>query len=152
MNLTGPNFHRPPLHRLSPEEIESSHSFTPQRDVWHLGVTFLRMIYGSDVVFRYPDLQTVLNSGNKPISFFSIVTAECVLWTLTAYTSISSSFPSFAEEIFVPDSLADCLREMLHPSPKLRSTPERALKKLSMMDLNSRLSPQISMKGSRAIL
>jgi hypothetical protein len=49
--------------RLSPDEIESSHSFTPQRDVWHLGVTFLRMIYGSDVVFRYPDLQAVLSSG-----------------------------------------------------------------------------------------
>jgi hypothetical protein len=69
-----------------------------------------------------------------------------------AVDSLRSSvvFSRPVEEIFVPESLADCLREMLHPSPKLRSSPERALKKLSMMDLNSRLSPQVSMRGSYA--
>lgn len=35
--------------RLSPDEIEAGHTFTHKRDIWHSGVTFLRMLWGADV-------------------------------------------------------------------------------------------------------
>lgn len=51
--------------RLSPDEIEAGHTFTHKRDVWNAGVTFLRMLWGADVIYRYPDLEAILDSGQS---------------------------------------------------------------------------------------
>ena len=56
----------PPPRRLSPDELDAGHAFTHKRDIWHLGVTVLRMLWGSDVIYRYPDLEAILSTGQSP--------------------------------------------------------------------------------------
>jgi hypothetical protein len=57
---------RLPWNWLSPDEIEANYAFGHKRDVWHAGVCFLRMLAGTDVVYRYANLEAVLDSG-KPV-------------------------------------------------------------------------------------
>lgn len=52
-----------PYNWLSPDELEAGHTFTSKRDVWHAALCFLRMTFGSDAVYRYPDLESLLDSG-----------------------------------------------------------------------------------------
>lgn len=54
---------RLPWNWLSPDEIEAGYAFGHKRDVWHAGVCFLRMLAGTDVVYRYANLEAVLESG-----------------------------------------------------------------------------------------
>lgn len=56
---------RLPWNWLSPDEIEAGYAFGHKRDVWHAGVCFLRMLAGTDVVYRYANLEAVLESGKS---------------------------------------------------------------------------------------
>ncbi|CED82329.1 eIF-2alpha kinase GCN2 [Phaffia rhodozyma] len=53
-----------PWNWLSPDEIEAGHAFNHKRDVWHATVTFLRMMCGADVVYKYPNLQALIASND----------------------------------------------------------------------------------------
>lgn len=121
-----------PFNWLSPDELEASHSFTHKRDVFHAAVCFLRMILGSDVVYRYPDLATLLDSGrSSPFHQYS-GTDDLLL---------------ASDEIYLPDALASVIRSMLHPSSKDRFTAKQAILGLSVVDL-TRISGA-SLKGRR---
>ena len=46
--------------RLSPDEIDSSYTYTPKRDVWHVGVLLVQLLFGPQSLWRYPILQILL--------------------------------------------------------------------------------------------
>lgn len=54
---------RLPWNWLSPDEIDAGYAFGHKRDIWHTGICYLRMLVGTDVVYRYANLEAVLESG-----------------------------------------------------------------------------------------
>lgn len=54
-----------PYIRLSPEEIDNPYLFTPERDLWHVGVVMCQMLFGSESIIRYDSLKRILEDGKS---------------------------------------------------------------------------------------
>ncbi|OCF45594.1 PEK/GCN2 protein kinase [Kwoniella heveanensis CBS 569] len=48
---------------ISPDERDSPHSYTKQRDLWHAGLLFLQLLFGPDALRTYHDFSTLLHHG-----------------------------------------------------------------------------------------
>ncbi|WWC65005.1 uncharacterized protein I303_107619 [Kwoniella dejecticola CBS 10117] len=48
---------------ISPDERDSPHSYTKPRDLWHVGLLLVQLIWGPDVLKQYHNLTSVLHHG-----------------------------------------------------------------------------------------
>lgn len=45
---------------LSPDEIDSPYTYTAKRDIWHMGVLLVQLLFGHQALWRYPNLGILL--------------------------------------------------------------------------------------------
>ncbi|WVQ95416.1 hypothetical protein IAU59_002513 [Kwoniella sp. CBS 9459] len=50
---------------ISPDERDSPHSYTKQRDVWHAGLVFLQLIFGPEALQTYHDFSHLLHHASE---------------------------------------------------------------------------------------
>jgi hypothetical protein len=99
------------------------------------------MLWGADVIYRYPDLEAILDTGQFIRRYAPLVETLAdvpVHWPRT-------------DEFSVPPPLAETLRRMLHPNPKERWSAQQIITSLSTMDLAARGIPRLSLKGQSQI-
>ncbi|KAL7420932.1 eukaryotic translation initiation factor 2-alpha kinase [Cryptotrichosporon argae] len=53
---------------LSPDEIDAPYSYASKRDIWHAGLLLLQMLYGTQCIWTYPDLHTLLQHAPGGVS------------------------------------------------------------------------------------
>lgn len=61
---------------MSPEELESPYLYMPERDMWHVGLCFLQMLYGRNVLLKHPNLKSIIDDGDYCFTFFKIKRAD----------------------------------------------------------------------------
>ena len=46
--------------RLSPDEVDSPYTYTSKRDIWHMGVLLVQLLFGYQSLWLYPGLGVLL--------------------------------------------------------------------------------------------
>ena len=49
--------------RLSPDEIDSPHSYSAKRDMWNAGLLLIQLLLGPSSLGKYPNLPVLLQNG-----------------------------------------------------------------------------------------
>ena len=63
------------VYRFSPDELESPYTYSPKRDIWHVGLVLLQMLFGMEVLGRFPTVKTVLEPGRFPLIDLELTTS-----------------------------------------------------------------------------
>ncbi|KAK4689653.1 eukaryotic translation initiation factor 2-alpha kinase 4, partial [Tremellales sp. Uapishka_1] len=106
-----------PVSWLSPDEVDSPYSHSPKRDIWHVGMLLVQMLFGVQSLWRYPNLQTLLHHGK-----LNRFCRYCFL-TGNALAPLSLS-----------EQMLDILSGLLNPSYKKRLSADDAIAKLRIQD------------------
>jgi hypothetical protein len=115
--------------RLSPEEIDNPYLFTPERDLWHVGVVMIQMLFGSESIIRYDSLRRILEDGTLTDSRI-----DRRQWLTSCYCFIEDA---------PHKSTLEVLHGLLHKHAKRRITAKHGAILLTRQDVESSASPSV---------
>lgn len=49
--------------RLPPEELDTPHAYSPERDIWYAGLALVQMLFGVTVLLEHPSLASIIDNG-----------------------------------------------------------------------------------------
>jgi hypothetical protein len=49
--------------RLAPEELDTPHAYSPERDIWYAGLALVQMLFGVTVLLEHPSLASIIDNG-----------------------------------------------------------------------------------------